>query len=201
MPEPTSPERALGRIAGALTKRHRSFALVGGLAVSMRSEVRFTRDVDVAVRVDGDADAESLVLDLASDGFRPVASVEHETVKRLSTVRLKSPEGVVVDLLFASSGIEAEIVDRATVVAVPDLGTLPVARAEELLAMKILSMRDDRLQDRIDAQRLVQIARVDLDVVRDNLRRIAERGFDRGQDLLGKLAGLVVSVEKLGSTE
>jgi hypothetical protein len=50
---------------------------------------------------------------------------------RLSTVRLFSPQGVTVDLLFASSGIEAEIVARATDVDVPAVGTIRVARAEE----------------------------------------------------------------------
>ncbi len=35
------------------------FALVGGLAVSARSEPRFTRDIDLAVAVDGDQQAES----------------------------------------------------------------------------------------------------------------------------------------------
>jgi hypothetical protein len=44
-----------------------------------------------------------------------VASVEHDTLKRLATVRLLSPAGVKIDLLFASSGIEHETVERATV--------------------------------------------------------------------------------------
>jgi hypothetical protein len=41
-----APERALAAIARELTERGRRFALVGGLAVSVRAEVRFTRDVD-----------------------------------------------------------------------------------------------------------------------------------------------------------
>jgi hypothetical protein len=40
---------ALFAVAAALGARHRAFAVVGGLAVSVRSEPRFTRDVDVAV--------------------------------------------------------------------------------------------------------------------------------------------------------
>lgn len=64
-----------------------SFALVGGLAVSIRAEVRFTRDVDLAVVVDDDADAEALVRELSTAGYRPLAMVEHEIMKRLSTVR------------------------------------------------------------------------------------------------------------------
>ncbi len=91
-------------------------------------------------------------------------------MNRLSTARLRAPEGVVVDLLFASTGIEAEIAMRAEPMTLPEIGTVPVARAEELLAMKVLSMRDARLQDRLDAQRLVETGDIDMDVVRSDLR-------------------------------
>lgn len=196
MIELSAPERALARIASSLVARKRGFALVGGLAVSLRAEVRFTRDVDVAVSVSDDVDAEGLLHDLASDGFRPIATVEHESVGRLSTVRLGSPEGVVVDLLFASCGIEAEITARALDVELPQMGALPVARAEELLAMKVLSMRDARLQDRLDALRLIELASADLDVVRANLVLIEQRSYHRGQDLRKKLEELLATASR-----
>ena len=55
--------------------------------------------------------------------------------------------------------------------------------------MKILSMTDRRLQDRIDARALLENnPGTDLDRVRLRLRQIRERGFDRGEDLaVGKL--------------
>ncbi|MEP7050832.1 MAG: nucleotidyl transferase AbiEii/AbiGii toxin family protein, partial [Pseudomonadota bacterium] len=107
---------------------------------------------------------------------------------RLSTVRLMSPSGVKVDLLFASSGIESEIVDAATPVYFEGAGSVPVANAEELLAMKVLSMTDTRLQDRIDAQHLLQFTpNLDLSRVRQHLARITDRGYAREQDLEAKL--------------
>jgi hypothetical protein len=78
-------EEALATLLSRLNAAGRSFALVGGLAVSVRAEVRFTRDVDVAVVVADDADAEGLVHSFRSQGYLPVAVVEHETQKRLST--------------------------------------------------------------------------------------------------------------------
>jgi hypothetical protein len=192
MPEATTVEQALAVLVKDLAEEKRAFALVGGLAVSVRAEVRFTRDVDVAVSVAGDEEAEALVFAIRQKGYRPVATVEHEVRKRLSTARLLSPGGVKVDLLFASSGIEAETVERAEAVALPNVGHIPVARAEELLALKVLSMTDDRLQDRVDAQRLLMCnPTLDLAVVRDNLDKIRRRGFDRGQDLTLKLASLL----------
>ena len=59
MADTPSPHLALVHIAGLLNSLKRDYALVEGLAVSIRAEVRFTRDVDVAVAVDTDADAES----------------------------------------------------------------------------------------------------------------------------------------------
>lgn len=196
MTDASAPERALRAIVARLATSGRAFALVGGLAVSIRAEVRFTRDVDLAVVVSDDADAETLVRELSAAGYRPLALVEHEIAKRLSTVRLAAPEGVVVDLLFASTGLEREIAMRAEVMDLPDVGTVPVARSEELLAMKILSMRDARLQDRLDAQRLVEVGDIDIATVRANLALIHDRGFDRGQDLEAKLVGLLDAVAR-----
>ncbi len=194
MTELSPLERALGSVADELRARGRRFALVGGLAVSVRGEVRFTRDVDLAVVVSSDADTERLVFELQSRGYRPVASVEHETQQRLATVRLLAPEGVKVDLLTASSGIECEVVENATLVKLEGLLPLPVATAEDLLSLKILSMTDRRLQDRIDAERIIAInPALRLERVRHNLELITQRGFHRDQDLLAKLDALIAA--------
>lgn len=194
MADVTPFEVALATAARDLSSAGKGFALVGGLAVSIRAEVRFTRDIDLAVVVADDAEAEAVVLTLRQCGYRAVATVEHEVRKRLSTARLVSPHGVKIDLLFASSGIEREVVERAQPVQLAGVGDLAVAAAEELLAMKVLSMTDERLQDRIDAQRLVQCnPTLEIARVRSDLQLITERGFDRGQDLHAKLESVVGS--------
>lgn len=185
-------ESALAHITATLARHDVRFALVGGLAVSIRAEVRFTRDVDVAVAVASDAELEGLVRSLAGAGYRVIAQVEHDEKKRLATVRLRGPHRVVVDLLAASSGIEEEVVHRARSVGIEVAGGIPVARAEELLALKVLSMTEQRPQDRIDALNLIVFnASLDLGAVRDLLTRIEQRGFHRGQDLEAKLDALL----------
>ncbi len=192
MAEGTKLEQALAAAAADVAAEGKRFALVGGLAVSVRAEVRFTRDIDLAVAVDDDTEAESLVFALKSRGYATLASVEQEDQSRLATIRLRSPQSVKIDLLFASSGIEQETVTRATIVSLPAVGALPIARAEELLSLKVLSMTEERLQDRIDARNLIRVnVGLDLDCVRDNLRLIAERGYARRQDLPAKLASLL----------
>jgi hypothetical protein len=84
----TRVERGVREIARALDARGRAWALVGGLAVSARAEPRTTRDVDVAVAVLDDADAERLVADLRGAGFEVLATVEQRERDRLATVRL-----------------------------------------------------------------------------------------------------------------
>jgi hypothetical protein len=187
MPETSAPERALEAIAKVLTQLGRSYALIGGLAVSVRGEVRFTRDVDLVVLVTDDVDAEALIFELRSTGYTPLATVEHKRHRRLATARLASPESVVVDLMFSNCGIESEIVARATSIDLPNIEGLPVACSEELVAMKVLSMTEARLQDRLDVQQLLKHATIDLRRVRANLRLIVERRYERDQDLEAKL--------------
>ena len=186
-------EAALRGIASELDRRGRAFAVVGGLAVSVRAEPRFTRDVDLALAVANDADAEALVRNLVASGYRVIASLEQEAVGRLATVRLQSPsegpEGVVVDMLFASSGVEPEIVRASEVLeALPGL-FVPVARAGDLLALKVLSNGPERPQDQIDIVALLRLAdEAEMGRARQTAALIVERGFGRGRDLLGLLA-------------
>src|SRR5438128_12310809 len=104
------PEDALAHAAAELRRRGQRFALVGGLAISVRGEVRATRDVDLAVAVADDSELEKLVADLAKDGYRPVATVEQEARRRLAVVRLASPAGFRADSPAASSGTDPESV-------------------------------------------------------------------------------------------
>jgi hypothetical protein len=79
----TSLEDALRQISTHLTEVHLPFALVGGLAVSVHSEPRFTRDADLAVAVTSDAEAEALVRDLRSRGYGIEAIVEQRSLRKV----------------------------------------------------------------------------------------------------------------------
>jgi predicted nucleotidyltransferase len=192
----TALETALRRMCADLADNHISFALVGGLAVSARTEPRFTRDADIAVVVASDAEAEHLVRNLRALGYRIEALVEQEAVGRLATVRLArlpEPTGPVVDLLFASSGIEPEIVAEAeTIELLPQL-PIPIATTGHLMALKVLA-RDDvrRPQDLGDLRALLRVASAsDIASTRAALALIAERGYHRQRDLLAEFGQLL----------
>lgn len=190
-------ERVLCALAEALARHKVRWALVGGLAVSVRTEPRFTRDVDVAVAVASDREAEDLIAALKGEGFRVIEALEQEAVGRLATVRLQPPgerdPGLVVDLLFASSGIEGELVARAEELQVFPSLVAAVASVGDLLALKLLS-RDDltRPQDAADLRLLLGVAEPeDLRVARQAVHDIQNRGFHRGRDLLQALRTVV----------
>lgn len=109
-----------------------------------------------------------------------------------ATVRLRGPRGSVVDLIAATCGVEPEVVEHATVVSIPGVGELPVARAEDLLAMKVLAITPGREEDAIDARNLL-LMNPDLDraYVRERLAPIKTRGFHRDQDLDQKLESIL----------
>jgi predicted nucleotidyltransferase len=180
---------AIRRVTVDLQELDRHFALIGGLAVSVRAEPRFTRDIDLAVAVTDDRDAEKLVSELQPSGYRVLAIVEQTGQGRLATVRLEPPpgpaRGVVVDLLFASSGIEPEIVAAADPLEVFSGITLPVARTGHLLALKALARDDQRRpQDYVDIRALIEVAsREELTLAREAVALIEQRGFARGRKL------------------
>ncbi|HEU4368765.1 MAG TPA: nucleotidyl transferase AbiEii/AbiGii toxin family protein [Methylomirabilota bacterium] len=191
-------EAVLRAAALDLAELRLRWALVGGLAVSARTEPRFTRDVDLVIAVRGDPDAEQAVHALQQRGYRLQTLVEQEAAGRLATARLLAKGGdedaVVLDILFASSGIEPEIVEAAEPLEILSGLRVPVATIGHLLALKLLS-RDDRTrpQDRVDLAQLVRAAALaDIDVARRAVALIQARGFQRDRDLCRDLERLIV---------
>ena len=141
-------------------------------------------------------EAEALILRLRRLDYRVHSIVEQEAVGRLATVRLAcspEPQPPVVDLLFASSGIEAEIAAQAEVIELLPGLSMPIATTGHLIALKVLS-RDDtmRPQDLIDLRALLRVAPAqELARARRALALIAARGYHRGRDLLPDLDRLL----------
>jgi predicted nucleotidyltransferase len=193
----TTVEIALRAIVADLGRGGRDFGLVGGLAVSARVEPRFTRDADLVVSVPDDDGAEQVLRELLAVGYRLLSTVEHDVAKRLATARLASPaapdEDLVVDVLFASSGVEPEIAARAQPLEVLDGLVVPVAALGDLLALKLLSRDDDtRPQDGPDLRALRAAATpADVALARQTVALIADRGYARGRDLAAALRALL----------
>ncbi len=161
---------------------------------------RFTGDVDLAVAVESDSEAERVVGGLLRRGYRLFKQLEHIDTHRFATARMLLPpalfandESPVVDLLLATAGIEKEVVAEAEILEVVGGQRVPVARIGHLLALKLLSEDPDRRP--LDAADIVALLRkatpADLMTTRSAVALIESRGYARGKDLALKLSELL----------
>jgi hypothetical protein len=77
---------------------------------------------------------------------------------RLSGSRLVDAEGVSVDLLFASSGIEHEVVERSERLEIAPGLWLPVASVGDLIALNLLAVHEHRSTGSSDLRGLSGVA-------------------------------------------
>ena len=161
------------------------------MAVSFRTVERFTKDVDIAVAVENDAEAERAVQSITGSGYFVDTVLEQSAVDRLSTVRMVpfGDKEMFVDLLFASSGIEPEVVSSATNAEIAPGLIVPVATVPSLIALKVLSANwQRRPQDVLDLQQLISSATdSEIEESRRLLLLIEERGYNRNKDLQAEL--------------
>jgi hypothetical protein len=176
----TPVESALRRAAADLDALKVRWALIGGLAISVRSVPRFTKDLDFAVAVADDSEAEDVVHRLRGRGYQPAEIFEQDYVDRLSGVRLER--------------VGSEVVAGATRLEVLPGLSVPVAAAGHLIALKVLAGRN---QDLTDLEGLIpEASAADLDAARSGVKLIRERGFNREQDVVVDLDKLIADMRR-----
>lgn len=108
-----------------------------------------------------------------------------------------------VDLLFASSGIEGEVVASATEMEISRGLIVPVASVPSLIALKVLSANwQRRPQDVLDLQKLISSASdAQIAASRELLSLIAERGYSRNKDLHGEFERYLADFRFVGSAD
>ena len=179
-------------------------AVIGGHAVSARTEFRFTKEIDFALAVPDDHEAERIVSSFLRSGYRLLSVLEQTAAGRMATARLlpygESSVGAVLDLLFASCRIEPEVVAAATPTELFPGLSAPVAQIGHPSALKVPSRDDDtRPQDIIDLRALiVEAAPDDLETARASLDLITERGYNRDKDLQADYEALLARFRPAG---
>jgi predicted nucleotidyltransferase len=165
----------LTRLVSALTALMRWFdeggvqgAVIGGVAASLRSTPRFTRDIDAVV-----INAETLeLIQSANDfGFVPRIPDAAEFAFTTRVLLLRHDESNVdIDISLGALPFETEVVDRSTLL---DVNGIPVrvATAEDLVIMKALA---GRARDIADMENLVAShPQLDLDRIRRWVREFS----------------------------
>ncbi len=173
----------LREIIELLNGTQNEWALVGALAVGIRSEVRTTRDSDIAVLAPDEESRETLVQFLEQRGFQNRAKLFHAGPTFLMGTQLTFPTSyenpVAVDLLFRFCGFEDLLVSAAQPVEIFPGVTAPVATLGHLIATKAISSGGlEREQDIIDLRNLLSEAGDDtLAEAREALAAARDRGF------------------------
>ncbi len=154
------------KAAAALRAADVEFALAGSLATWARGGPQTTHDLDFVIR---ERDAERAARALEEVGVRREDPPEEWLLKAWDD------NGVLVDLIFGPSGVEAdEVLERAEVLSVLSM-ELPVMAIEDVVVTKVMSLTEHS----VDYGTLLQMARalreqIDWEAVR---RRTARSAF------------------------
>ena len=148
--------------------------LFGAQAALVYGAARLTADVDVTVET-GDIPTEVIVETLRRNGFD--LSIEDPEFVRATRVlpAVHVPTRIPVDIVLGGPGLEELFASRAHELDVAGV-RVPVARAEDLIVMKVLAGRDKDLTD-VEAVLLAQ-RELDLDLVYETLR-VLEQALDQ----------------------
>lgn len=138
-------QQTLLDITGLLDKHGIRYALVGGLAASIRGRTRVTEDVDLVLdcSVEGALD----LLDAVRPDFDQFFPDVEQVVRSCFILPLEDRSSQVkIDLAVGISGFEQMVIDRATVVGIAG-ASIAVGTAEDVLLMKLLAGRPQDDQD------------------------------------------------------
>ena len=161
------------------------FAVIGGIAVAIRGEPRFTADIDVVVGIDRDAAVE-LLRSVARSAFEPLFPGAEDVVRDAFLLPLRHRvTQIKVDIAVGATGFEQQVIRRAPTESLGGL-SVRVATSEDLLLMKALAGRP---RDAEDARGIVsrQVGGIDWDYVIETGRQLQEVV---DQDIVSQLLAL-----------
>jgi Nucleotidyl transferase of unknown function (DUF2204) len=177
--------RALQEATASMNQHGVSYALIGGLAASYRSQPRFTKDIDFLL------DVPQVVLprildDFKSRGFEfdTLATIEEWIQHHMVTL---SYQGIRVDWLKPVIPAYLHILERATDETWLDR-PIRVASTEGLILLKLLAYRT---QDQVDIENLVAAKsdKLDIDWITNEWQHLAsvdDRRMRRLLELIGE---------------
>jgi hypothetical protein len=146
------------KMAKVFARRHVRHALIGGLAVGLRSRPRATKDADFVVQVPAVA-FPGLLEELAGEGFEISLT---DMIRRWSAERFLviNSGRVRVDWMQPILPLYARVLDTAEERSWLETG-IRVATAEGLILTKMVSFRP---QDQVDIETLLIANRDDIDL-------------------------------------
>jgi nucleotidyltransferase DUF2204 len=171
---------ALDEAAAAMDQHAVSYALIGGMAASYRSQPRFTKDIDFLVQVP-QVVLPGLLEDLRARGFEfdTLATIREWTQQHMVTLAY---HGIRIDWLKPLIPAYLHILEHATEEKWLDR-PIRIASVEGLILLKLLAYRT---QDQVDIENLVAANsdNLDLDWIRAEWQNLAALDDPRMRRLL-----------------
>lgn len=135
----------LAALANAFDRVGAGWYLFGAQAALIHGVARFTADIDVTVQPGG-KDTKSLVEALVANGFQ--VRVEGDDFVEQTRVLpvLHTATDIPVDIVLGGPGIEELFLERAEHRDLEGV-QVPVARAEDIVVMKVLAQRPKDIED------------------------------------------------------
>jgi hypothetical protein len=139
-------DKALADAVDFLETRQIPFAVIGGIAATVRGEFRATADLDFVLDVAVE-DAVKLASNLEGTYFEPLFPGVSEVVERTFILPLRhKPTGLTVDLALGLSRFEQTAISRAERVQFGSC-IAPVVTSEDLVLMKLFAGRPRDIED------------------------------------------------------
>ncbi len=143
------PVVTLQRLVQALDALHVPYAIIGGVAVSIRSVPRYTSDID-AVLWYGEDHWDGLIKGLGQYGFTPRSADPIAFARANRMLLLSDADSVPVDLSFGALPFEEDLVKGAEKIEIGE----GIATVEALVIMKAIAWRP---KDQLDLRELIGV--------------------------------------------
>jgi predicted nucleotidyltransferase len=172
-----SPLAELLRAAAAAFDRlGAGWFVFGAQAAILHGAARLTADVDITVAL-GTRSLEELLAALEEQGFASRGEKPIDFARRTRVLPVvHGGTGFPVDVVVAGPGLEERFLERREQ-RMLDGVCVPLVRAEDLIAMKLLAGRAKDIED-VVAVIAAQHDRLDLSMIRETLA-LLEQGLDR----------------------
>ena len=139
-------ETLLAKISKALEQEGVPYMVIGGQAVLIYGEPRFTRDIDITLGVDTDQAAR--IFKIARElSLEPRENATEEFVKRNALLTVEDRETkIVVDFIFSFLPYERQAIQRAKLVHI-GAASVRFATAEDTIIHKLFAGRPLDIED------------------------------------------------------
>lgn len=168
----SGPFEAAWEVGQVLASHQIPYVVIGGLAVQVWGEARFTKDADLSVSISPTKDVTALIQILAPHfKFRVTEPAQFAQTTRM--ILLMSRQGIEVDIALALPGYEEQLFARAVEYEFETTHTIQLCSSEDLIIHKALAGRP---QDIVDIEGIVarQGDKLDVAYIRQWLKEFSE---------------------------